>query len=81
MRAIIITLDGRIFDCPVHALHLSVRLGVPDLGQAVLYRVFTAHPVKDMLESRGVFLAVCQLYAVIRQNGVDFVRQSFEGLA
>jgi len=35
MRAIIITLDGRIFDCPVHALHLSVRPGVPDLAQAV----------------------------------------------
>jgi hypothetical protein len=69
-----VALDHDFLECAVHALDLALGLGMADLGQAVLNLVFTAHPVKHVLESMGILLTVGELDAIVGQHGMDPVR-------
>ena len=71
VAVVVVALDGSILDCAVHSLDLSVRPGMVHLGQAVLDPVVFTDPVEDVLKRMGVFLAVGELDAVVRQDGMD----------
>ena len=48
MAAVVIALDGRLFDGAVHPLDLAVRPRVVDLGEPVLDAVFVAAQVEHV---------------------------------
>jgi len=86
--------------CPlVHALPGRRLLAIDETGvgnfcQAVLNTVFAANAVKDMLECRGILLAIGELDAVasgfsnqwrnhwqLREDGVDAIGQHGDEIA
>ena len=74
-------LDGGFLDGSVHAFDLAVRPGVVDLREPVLGAIFTADTVKNVLTSMTIFLAVCELDAVVGQDSVDVVRDGLDEVA
>jgi len=85
VAVVVVALDGRFLDGPVHALDLPVGRRALDLGQAVLDAVFAATHVEHMRHvERGRTIGVTgwerKLNAVVGQHGVDFVvvREEFE---
>ena len=75
MCAVVVSLDGGLFDGSVHAFHLAVGPGVIDFGQAVFNVMFLANTVKEVHRCGFILFAVGKLSAIISQEGVYFVRQ------
>ena len=76
MCAVVITLDGGLFDGAVHAFHLAVGPGVVDFSEPVFNVMLTANTVEPV-HGRGLIrFAMGKLSAVIGQEGVYLVRQS-----
>ena len=74
MCAVVIALDGGLFDGSVHAFHLAVGPGMIDFGEPVFNVMFLANTVKEVHRCRFILFAVGKLSAVISQEGVYFVR-------
>jgi hypothetical protein len=78
---IMIAFDGRVLDCAVHALDLSIGPRVIWLFQAMLNVVSTLRAAERMAPQHGsraitVFGQIGELNAVIGQNRVDEIRNS-----
>ena len=65
--AVVVALDGGLFDSSVHAFHLAVGPGMIDFGQAVFNVMFLANMVKEVHRCRLILFAVGKLGAVIGQ--------------
>jgi len=78
---VMVALDGRFLDRPVHPLHLSVSPRVIHLGQAMLGSVLVARAVEDVVE--GIFMTsvVGELDPVIGQHDVNAVRHGRDRIA
>ena len=74
MCAVVIALDGGLFDSTVHAFHLAVSPGMIDFSESVFNVMFLANTVKEVHRCRFILFAVGKLSAVIGQEGVYFVR-------
>lgn len=57
MAVVVVSLDRRFLERPVHPLDLSVGPGVLDPGQPVFDLMRVADPVEDVVE--GVFVVPC----------------------
>ena len=75
MCAVVVSLDGGLFDGSVHAFHLAVGPGMIDFSESVFNIVLMANTVKEVHRCRFILFAVGKLSAVISQEGVYFVRQ------
>ena len=76
MAIIMIPFDRRVFDCSVHALDLTIRPRMVWLGQPMVDTIGFADEIKPHLaEGHAVPVSrlLCELDAVVRKNGVDFV--------
>ena len=71
-------LDGGLLDGSVHALDLAVGPGGCRLGEAMLYAVFPTHAVKAVPTGQELVRMGRELYPVVRQYGMHFVRQLIE---
>ncbi len=83
MAIVVIALDGRFLDGPVHALDLTVRPRMTDLGETVLDAVLLASHVEHVrhISSRwpvGVTWREGELNAVVGKHRMDFVRDGFD---
>lgn len=83
MAVVVVALDGRIFDCPVHPLDLPIRPGVLYLGKAVLDAIVAAshvEHVRHVARRRPICVAgrEGELDAVVGENGVDLVRHGLD---
>ena len=79
--AVVIAFDSRFFDDAVHALHLVIRPWMVGFGQSMFNPVRLADHVEAHLSGiDGIAVSglLCELDAVIRQNGVDFVGHNFQ---
>ena len=81
MGIVMISPDGGLFDCPVHALDLSVGPGMVHLCQPVFDLMVCANTIEDVFEGKPILLAIGELDAVIGQDGVDPVRHSINQVA
>ncbi len=81
MAVVVEAFDGRVLDCPVHALDLAVGLRMVGLGQAVLDPVGLADHV-EAHRSRigGVSIPglLGELDAIVRQDRMDTVGNSLQ---
>lgn len=75
-----VAVHGGFLERPVHSFDLSVRPRVIGLGQAVLDAMSCAGAVKQMRKRPGLMWQVGELDAVIRQDGVDAVRDRLDAL-
>ena len=75
MCAVVVSLDGGLFDGSVHAFHLAIGPEVIDFRQAVFNVMFLANTAKEVHRCGLVLFVVGKLGAVIGQEGVYFVRQ------
>jgi hypothetical protein len=64
-----------ILDGAIHPLDLSVGPGGFDLGEAVLDGKLTADMIEDVLKGGFILFSVGELDAVVRQDGMDGIRQ------
>ena len=71
MGIVMISLDGGLFDRPVHAPGLSVGPGMVHLCQPVFDLMVCANTIEDVFEGKPVLLAIGELDAVVGQDGVD----------
>ncbi|GHE72567.1 hypothetical protein GCM10019059_35220 [Camelimonas fluminis] len=81
VAVVMIALDPRFLDGAVYPLDLSVDPGVFDFGEPVLDPVLTTPHVEHMRHigrgrTVGIAGRICELDAVIRQDGVYFVGNS-----
>jgi len=79
---IVVALDGRLLDGPVHPLDLTVRPGVFRFRQAMLDAVAPTGPIEWMAAALGrgpipVPRHIGELNAVIGQDGMDLVGNGF----
>jgi len=70
-------LDRCFLDGAVHPFHLSVCPWMVDLGKVLVNIVLATCTGKDEFKGRFIALLVCELAAVIRENGMDFIRNGF----
>ena len=80
---VVIALDSRFFDRPVHAFDLTVRPRMFDLGQAVLDAVLAAAHIEHMGHvpggwAVGVTRRERELNAVVGEYRVNFVGNDFD---
>ena len=75
MCAVVVALEGGLFDGSVHAFHLAVGPGMIDFSESVFNVMFLANTVKEAHRCRFILFAVGKLSAVIGQEGVYLVRQ------
>ena len=75
MCAVVVSLDGGLFDGSVHAFRLAVGPGMIDFSEPVFNVMFLANTVEEVPPYRFILFAVGKLSAVIGQEGVYFVRQ------
>ena len=78
MRLVIITLHGGFLDGAVHALDLTIGPGMTDLGQPVLDAESVTQTIKRDCPVSFRAFALGELNAVVREDGVDFVRHGFD---
>ena len=83
MAVVVVTLDGRLLDGPVHSFDLTVGPGMVDLGAAVFDAMLAAadfEHVRHEPSGRAVGVARWQaeLDAVVGQDGVDLVRHGYD---
>src|SRR5687767_13739306 len=76
MRVVVVTVNCRLFESAIHALHLTVRPGMIGLSQAMLDTLFGTDAIKQQRESVTVCWAIGELNAVVGQKGMDFVGHS-----
>ena len=71
---------GGFLDCPYHPLGLSIGLGMVGLVWALFDAVCRADRTEDMADKAIFcpFVVLDELNAVIRENGMDFVRHCFD---
>ena len=74
MGIVMISLDGGLFDRPVHALDLSVGPGMVYLCQPVFDLMVCAHTVEDVFEGKPILLAIGEPDAIVGQDRVDSIR-------
>ena len=74
-------LDGGFFNRAIHALNLAVRSRVGGLGEPVLHAVFPADAVEAVPTRQKLMHLRGKLHAVVRQNGMLFVKQLVEDAA
>ena len=74
MCAVVVSLDGGLFDGSVHAFHLAVGPGVVNFCEPVFNVMFLANTVKEVHRCGFILFAVGKLSAVIGQEGVYLVR-------
>lgn len=72
--------DGRFLDRPHHPLGLSIGPGMIGPGLAMFDAVFRTDGTEDMADKAIFcpFVVLDELNAVIRENGMDFVRHCFD---
>ena len=78
VAVVVVALDGRFLEDPIHTFDLAVGLGVVGLGQPVFDAVTMADPVKRMSAKAGgwafaVLGKIGELDAVVGEHGVDAV--------
>jgi hypothetical protein len=78
MAVVVIALDRRLFDGPVHPLDLPIRPRRVDFGDTVLDAVFAAAHIEHVGHEGwpwdvGVARREAELDAVVGENGVDLV--------
>ena len=81
MVVVVVTLDRRIFDRSVHPLDLTIGPWMVGLGQAVLDTVGLADDVEAHwpgVDGVAVPGLLCELNAIIGENGVDLIGHGFE---
>ena len=83
VAVVVEALDGGIFDGAVHALHLSVRPRMVDLGEPVLDAVLVASHVEHVghvsrCRPVGVARRKAELDAVVGEHGVDLIRHRLD---
>ena len=74
LRLIIIPMHGRLLDRFVHSLDLTICPWMRWKGEPVLDSVFFANPIENMRQSLVIPSLIRELYAVVRQNCMNFVR-------
>src|SRR5262245_47954542 len=74
MGVIVITMHSGIFQCTVHALHLSVGPGMVGLGKTMFDAMCGTDAVKEMLKRILLVRLVSELNAIVGQDGVNLVR-------
>ena len=75
---VVIALDSRVLDGPVHAFHLVIGPGVFDLCEPVLDAILAAAHIEHVRHELGSWTVYVtrrerELDAVVGQHGVDFV--------
>ena len=81
MAVIVVPFYGGILDRAVHSLDLSICPWMVGFGQSMFNPVRLADHVEAHLSGiDGIAISglLCELDAVIRQNGVDFVGHNFQ---
>ena len=81
MAVIVVAFYGGILDRTVHSLDLAIRPWMVGFGQSMFNPVRLADHVEAHLSGiDGIAVSglLCELDAVIRQNGVDFVGHNFQ---
>ena len=73
MVVVVEALDGRVFDCAVHAFDLTIGPRVLHLCQPMFNAILISDAIKDVAKIIDIAGAIGELDAVIRQHGVDFV--------
>jgi hypothetical protein len=73
MRLVIVAFDRGFFECTVHALSLPMGPGMMRFGEAMLNTMLLAYTPEDIREGLLILLAISELHAVVRQDGVDLV--------
>lgn len=81
MAVIMKALNGGLLDHVVHALDLTVGLGMLNLGEPVFDVVLIADPVEDMVEGVLVVRQVGEPDAIIGEHGVDGIRHGSDQVA
>ena len=78
---VVIPLDGRVFDCAVHAFNLAICPRVVWLGQAMLNAICLANYVEPHGPRIGgvpVAWLLAELDTIVRQYRMDFVWHRFQ---
>ena len=78
MRLVIITLHGGFLDGAVHAFDLTIGPATIDLGQPVRDAESVTQTIKRDCPVSFRAFALGELNAVVREDGVDFVRHGFD---
>ncbi len=81
MGIVVVTVDGRIFERAVHALHLTIRPRMFGFGQAVVNAMLATNPIKQKLEGILVARMISKLNPIVSQNSVDFIGNGSEKMA
>jgi hypothetical protein len=81
MRLVIEVFDRGFLKGTVHALDLAVGPGTMRVGEAMRNAMLLAYTPQDMLEGICILLAVGELATVVRQEGVDRVRDGSDEVA
>jgi len=64
-------LNGSLFDRLVHPLNLTLRPGMLQLVQPMLYAAFVTDPIEDVAKTVDVTGALGELNSVVYQYGMD----------
>ena len=83
VRAVMVALNGRLFESSVHSFDLAIGPGMVRLGQPVLDAVGFAKHVEHMHAPPGrgsetVLRQIGELETVVGEQGVDFVGNGFD---
>jgi hypothetical protein len=81
IAVIVVAFYGGILDRAVHSLDLAICPWMIGFGQSMFYPVRLADHVEAHLsgiDGIAVSALLCELDAIIRQDGVDFVGHSFQ---
>lgn len=80
-RIVVIGFDRRVFQCAVHAFNLTVRPGMPELGEAMVNAKRGAGGIEGMRFAFGAAVRqqefISELWTIVGQHRVDFVRHGF----
>ncbi len=78
---VVVTFGRRILDGAVHPLDLAIGPRMVRFGQSVFDLICFADHVEahgPRIDCVSVSGLICELDAIVRENGVDFVRNGFQ---
>lgn len=81
VAVVVIAFDGRILDRPVHPFDLAIGPWMVRFSQSVFYFICLVDHVeahRPRINCVPVPRLLCELDAIVRENGVDFVRNGFQ---
>ncbi len=71
MVAIVVALNGGLFDGAIHALDLPICPRMLDFGEPMFNVELAAHTVKDVLASEAMTFLISELNAVVREHSMN----------